>query len=225
MTVCDLSDAARRFVDPFAGTLRIGVIPTVSPYLLPRITPRLRTKFDRLRVSWVEDKTDTLLHALDIGTLDAALLALGDKMADLEHEVIAKDEFVLAIPPEHRLAQQTSPASGKYLRNESVLLLDDGHCFRDQALAVCAKAGAKELEFRATSLSTLVQMVAGGTGITLLPSLCVPTEVKRANLRIRKFVRPVPNRTLALVWRKRSSMSSALRALATVIREAYPVKE
>jgi LysR family transcriptional regulator, hydrogen peroxide-inducible genes activator len=222
VSVSDLSEAARRFVDPFAGTLRVGVIPTVSPYLLPKITPRLRARFDRLRVSWVEDKTETLLHALDTGTLDAALLALGDKMADLEQDVIAKDEFVLAAPPGHRLAQQTSPASGKYLRNESVLLLDDGHCFRDQALEVCAKAGAKELEFRATSLSTLVQMVAGGTGITLLPVLCVPTEVKRANLHIRKFVRPVPNRTLALVWRKRSSLGSVLRALAGVIREGYP---
>jgi len=225
VNVSDLSDAARRFVDPFAGTLRIGVIPTVSPYLLPGITPKLRTKFERLRVSWVEDKTETLLHALNIGNLDAALLALGERMADFDHEVIAKDEFVLAAPPEHRLAQQTSPASGKYLRNESVLLLDDGHCFRDQALAVCGKAGAKELEFRATSLSTLVQMVAGGTGITLLPSLCVPTEVKRANLRIRKFVRPAPNRTLALVWRKRSSLGSALRALAAVIRDGYPVEK
>jgi len=224
VTVSDLSEAARRFVDPFSGTLRIGVIPTVSPYLLPGITPRLRAKFSRLRVSWVEEKTESLLHALDAGTLDAALLALGDKMGDLEHEILAKDEFVLAAPPDHRLAQQTAPASGRYLRNESVLLLDDGHCFRDQALAVCAKAGAKELEFRATSLTTLVQMVAGGTGITLLPALCVPTEVKRANLRIRKFVRPVPARTLALVWRKRSSMSSALRVLAGVIRDAYPVR-
>src|SRR5262245_37197389 len=105
VSASDLSEAARRFVDPFAGTLRIGVIPTVSPYLLPRITPRLRSRFDRLRVTWVEDKTETLLRSLDTGTLDAALLALGEKMGDLEREVIARDDFVLATPPEHRLAQ------------------------------------------------------------------------------------------------------------------------
>ena len=213
----DLSDAARRFVDPFTGTLRIGIIPTVSPYLLPRITPRLRSKFERLRLSWVEDKTESLLQGLNSGALDAAIVALIAGMGDFEREVIGQDDFVLASSAEHKLARQSSPATRKHLHNENVLLLDDGHCFRDQALEVCGTAGAKELDFRATSLSTLVQMVAGGAGITLLPSLCVPTESKRATLHIRKFAKPVPRRTLALVWRKQSPMGAVLRAVGREI--------
>jgi LysR family transcriptional regulator, hydrogen peroxide-inducible genes activator len=216
----DLSDAARRFVDPFTGTLRIGVIPTVSPYLLPAITPRLRSKFERLRVSWVEDKTDALLQALERGTMDAAILALGAGMNDLEQEIIGRDEFVLASSKEHKLAGQSSPASRRHLNNENILLLDDGHCFRDQALEFCGAAGAKELEFRATSLSTLVQMVAGGAGVTLLPALCVGTETKRAALHIRKFTKPVPLRTLALVWRKRAPTEVVLKAVAATIKES-----
>jgi LysR family hydrogen peroxide-inducible transcriptional activator len=103
-----------------------------------------------------------------------------------------------------------------------VLLLDDGHCFRDQALAFCSMAKARELEFRATSLSTLVQMVAGGAGVTLLPSLSVPTEARRAKLCVRTFTQPAPARTVALVWRKRSPLTPALRQIARVIRESYP---
>jgi len=218
INACDLSDAARRLADPFTGTIRIGVIPTVSPYLLPQATPRLRTKFERLRVSWVEDKTEVLLQGLRDGVLDGAVVALIAGMDDLDREVIGADEFVLASSPEHRLARQRSPATRKHLEGENILLLDDGHCFRDQALEFCGAAGAKELEFRATSLSTLVQMVSAGAGVTLLPSLCVPTESRRAALHIRRFAKPVPSRTLALVWRKRSPVGPLLKAIAKHLR-------
>jgi LysR family hydrogen peroxide-inducible transcriptional activator len=135
---------------------------------------------------------------------------------------VARDPFMLVTPADHPLGAKTSAAKPTDLRDASVLLLDDGHCFRDQALAICAKAKADELEFRATSLSTLAQMVAAGAGVTLLPALAVATEAKRADLCVRPFVRPEPGRTIALVWRKRSPLATTLRQLANTIRTAYP---
>lgn len=218
----DLVAAARRAGDPLAGTLRIGVIPTISPYLLPSATPALRSAYPQLTTVWVEDKTETLVRSLDAGTLDAALLALEAEIGDVEHEVLADDPFVLATRPDDPLGTKRAPAKAAELRDASVLLLDDGHCFRDQALAFCSSAKAHELEFRATSLPTLVHMVAGGAGVTVLPQLAVPTEAQRAGLRVRAFATPVPHRTLALVWRRRSPLAPALRKLASTIREAYP---
>ncbi len=218
----DLVEVARRVGDPLTGTLRIGVIPTISPYLLPRVAPRLRAAFPKLALEWLEDRTSALIAGLGAGTLDAALLALEADIGDVESAVIATDPFVLAAPPTHPLGKRAAPASTAELRGAEVLLLDDGHCFRDQALEVCAGARAQELGFRATSLSTLVQMVAGGAGVTLLPALAVPTEVARAKLRVRSFARPAPHRTIALVWRKRSPLAPALGEVAAVVRDAYP---
>jgi LysR family hydrogen peroxide-inducible transcriptional activator len=218
-----LLEAARRGSDPLSGTLRIGVIPTISPYLLPAVTPAIRERYPRLSVLWVEDKTDALVQSLDAGTLDAALLALEAGIGAVEHEVIAQDDFLLATPPDHALGARTSPVRRGELRDARVLLLDDGHCLREQALAFCSEAKARELEFRATSLSTLAQMVAGGAGVTLLPQLAVPTENRRAELRIRRFAKPAPHRTIALVWRKRSPLQGALRQLAATIRTSYPM--
>jgi LysR family hydrogen peroxide-inducible transcriptional activator len=218
----DLVAAARLARDPLAGTLRIGVIPTVSPYLLPSATPALRSAYPRLTTIWVEDKTETLVRSLDAGTLDAALLALEAEIGDVEREVVADDPFVLATRPDDPLGKRTTPAKVAELRDASVLLLDDGHCFRDQALAFCKSARARELEFRATSLPTLAHMVAGGAGVTILPELAVPTEAQGAGLRVRAFASPVPHRTLALVWRRRSPLAPALRKLASTIRQAYP---
>ncbi len=164
----DLIDLARRGRDPLLGTLRLGVIPTISPYLLPFVTPELRRVFENLSTIWIEDKTDVLASGLRSGALDAALLAMEADVGEVEFETIAKDPFVLAVPPHHKLARRKGPASLSDLRGEDVLLLDDGHCFREQALAVCSSADAKELEFRATSLPTLAHMVAGGLGVTLL---------------------------------------------------------
>lgn len=218
----DLTEAARRLGDPFSGTLRIGVIPTISPYLLPAVAPKLRAKFRRLSLHWVEDKTESLVQALESGALDGALLALEAELGDVEHAVVAIDPFVLAAAKTHPLARAKGPASPRELRGQSVLLLDDGHCFRPQALAVCATARAEELDFRATSLSTLTQMVAGGAGVTLLPRLAVATEVRRSELKVRPFEEPAPHRTLALIWRRRSPLGAALEQIAEVVRAAYP---
>jgi LysR family hydrogen peroxide-inducible transcriptional activator len=217
----DLMLAAARAGDPLAGTLRIGVIPTCSPYLLPSLTPRLRSAFPRLTVHWTEEKTEVLGERLASGALEAALLALEAPLGTVEHEVVGRDPFVLVAPPDHTLASSSSAVGRDDLRGESVLLLDDGHCFRDQALAFCNSAKASELEFRATSLTTLVQMVASGAGVTLLPALSVATEVGRTPLRVRAFRDPAPFRTLALIWRKGSPLGPALRKIAAVIREAY----
>ncbi|HRI68889.1 MAG TPA: LysR substrate-binding domain-containing protein [Polyangium sp.] len=218
----DFLAAARRAGDPFSGELRLGVIPTISPYLLPSITPALRTAYPQLVTKWLEEKTDILVRQLDAGQIDAALLALEADLGDVESEVVATDSFVLVAPPNHPLLAKSRPLSMNDLTDANVLLLDDGHCLREQALAVCSRAKARELEFRATSLSTLVHMVAGGAGVTLLPALAVAIEVERAGLGTRSFARPAPHRTIALVWRKRSPLADALTKIAGTIRGAYP---
>src|SRR5262245_49311541 len=136
----DLVEAASRAGDPLAGRLSIGVIPTISPYLLPAVAPALHRSYPALTVAWREDKTSVLVAGLHAGTLDAALLALEADIGDVERDVIARDPFVLAAAPGHPLATRAATARPADLRDQSVLLLDDGHCFRDQALAVCSRA-------------------------------------------------------------------------------------
>jgi LysR family hydrogen peroxide-inducible transcriptional activator len=197
----------------------VGLIPTISPYLLPKIAPALRRKFPKLTFAWVEDRTDALIQKLTAGALEAAILALEAEVGDVEHEVIATDPFVFVAPKGHRLAEGAAISSSA-LRGEEVLLLDEGHCFRNQALEVCGTA--RESEFRATSLSTLVQMVAAGAGVTLLPELALPMEASRATLRARPLSSSAAHRTIALVWRRRSPLEGTLRAVAAVLRDAYP---
>lgn len=218
----DLLERAVRAADPLAGVLNLGVIPTISPYVLPNVAPKLAAAFPRMTVTWTEARTMELVEALGSGAIDAALLALEAELGDVDHAVVANDPFVLALPPGHPLAKEKGPVSRQALRNVDVLLLDDGHCFRDQALAFCERARAHELAYRATSLTTLAAMVASGAGVTLLPELAVETEAGRAGLVTRSFESPVPARTLALVWRKRSPLAPTLRLVAEAIREAVP---
>lgn len=220
----DLEDLARRQGDPLASRLRIGVLPTIGPYLLPRLRPMLQRAYPQLVTLWVEDKTAVVLERLEAGELDAAIVALEADIGDVEREEIGRDPFVLATPPGHPLGMKTTPARPNELRGETVLLLDDGHCFREQALTLCSRVRARELEFRATSLSTLAHMVADGAGVTLLPSLAVAVEAKSAGLVVRQFTEPAPGRTLALVWRKRSPLGPALRRLAATTRAALPAR-
>src|SRR5215212_2220376 len=196
----DVETSAHRAADPFAGTMRIGVIPTVSPYLLPRVAPALRREYPRLQVLWTEEKTPVLAEQLEAGTLDAMLVAREAHLGDVEVEVLVRDRFLLAAARTHPLVRDKRPLHASQLRGESVLLLEDGHCFRDQALAICTRAKANELEFRATSLTTLVQMVAGSDAVTLLPELAVSIEAHR--LKLRRFAEPAPHRTIVLAWRK-----------------------
>jgi len=214
----DLSDAARSLSDPLSGELRIGIIPTISPYLLPQIVPALRRQAPRLTLYWIEERTDTLVRKVEAGELDAALLALEARLGDLQQLALGRDPFVLAMAPVHRLAARTTPARLDELDGVDLLLLDDGHCLREQALAACKRTDAHELDFRATSLPTLVQMVAAGTGVTLLPRLAIPVETHNTRLTLRRFAPPVPERTIGLVWRKGSSASPALEVVGETIR-------
>jgi LysR family hydrogen peroxide-inducible transcriptional activator len=217
-----LSETARRCIDPFSGTLRIGVIPTISPYWLPELTLALHKAYPHLTLVWLEDKTHMLVHALQSGAIDAALLALEAEIGDVEREVIAKDPFVLVAPADSPLVAKNAPAKAAELRGANVLVLEDEHCFGKQALEFCFRANAQDHPFRGTSLATVISMVAGGIGVTLLPSLAVRSEVRIHNLRVRRFADPEAARTIGLVWRKKSSLASALRKLATSMSQAYP---
>ena len=212
----DVEMSARFAADTFAGTMTIGVIPTLSPYLLPRTAPVLRREYPRLHVQWREEKTSVLADQLRSGSLDAMLVAKEAPIGDVECEVIARDRFLLAAARTHPLVRSAKPVRASELRGENVLLLEDGHCFRDQALAICRKAN--ELEFRATSLTTLAQMVAGGGAVTLLPEVAVNVEAR--GLRLRSFSEPAPHRTIVLAWRKTSPMSDTLRKVGATLRSA-----
>ncbi|APR76058.1 Hydrogen peroxide-inducible activator [Minicystis rosea] len=216
-----LVEAAVRFGDPLAGPLRIGIIPTIAPYLLPEAVPAVMARFPKLRPLFREEKTEVLVEDLAAGRLDAAVLALEADLGDLAHAVIAADPFVLAAPKSHPLSKRRRITAAD-LEGETVLLLDDGHCLAGQALSYCANARANEASFRATSLSTLAQMVSGGAGVTLLPALSVPIENRRGQLAIRPFAAPQPSRTVALAWRPSSPMVRALKELAAVLRKAWP---
>lgn len=218
----DLTQAAEHAGEPFSGTLRLGVIPTIAPYLVPSATSSIRQRYPRLTVSWIEDKTETLLGQLSQGQIDGAVLALEADIGDVERAVIATDPFVLVAPPDHPLMRKHSAVALKELRSVDMLLLDDGHCFRQQALEVCTSVRAKETEFRATSLATLVQLVVQGTGVTLLPRLAVETETMRAVLGVREIAAPTPHRTIAVVWRRASPLGPTLTSIAACMREAYP---
>ena len=219
----EIVHATQRISDPMSGTIRLGVIPTISPYLLPSTTPTLRKKMPRLRIAWVEEKTDVLVRKLRDGELEGAILALEADVGDVVWEVIANDPFMVATPAGHALAAKNGPVAQAELRDEELLLLDEGHCFREQALEACSTARVREGEFRATSLSTLVQMVAGGAGITIIPALAVEAEARRARLHVRPLGGPGAHRTIAMIWRKHSSVEPTLRAVAMELRGAYPV--
>jgi LysR family hydrogen peroxide-inducible transcriptional activator len=214
-----LREAARRTTDPEAGSLRLGLFPTLGPYLLPHVVPNIRARFPRLELLLVEEKTELLLGMLRDGRLDAAVLALPLHEDWLECEPLFEEPFLLAVPAGHALADKHDLTFSQ-LSDQHLLLLEDGHCLRDQALEVCALAGAGEKEgFRATSLETLRQMVSAGVGITLLPMLAVKPPVPPSDsLRLVDFRDPPPTRRLAMVWRRSSARSGFLRSLAEVLR-------
>jgi LysR family hydrogen peroxide-inducible transcriptional activator len=212
--------AAKELAEPHSGTFRIGVIPTIAPYLLPDIVPAVGKRFPKLQLVFREEKTDAVVSDLREGRLDAGLLALEADIGEWASGRITNDPFVVALPRGHRLARKKRVAPSE-LEDEKVLLLDEGHCFRAQALAVCDRAGAKkETELRATSLSTLAQMVSSGAGITLLPQIAVSVENRRGQLEVRAFTAPAPRRTLALIWRPQSPFGDTFRDLANVFRSA-----
>ncbi|MGN6223375.1 DNA-binding transcriptional regulator OxyR [Pseudoxanthomonas sp.] len=215
-----MKEAARRSQDPEAGTVRLGIFPTLGPYLLPHVVPRIRARFPQLELLLVEEKSDVLLSRLREGKLDAGLLALPLQDDQLHTEFLFEEPFLLAVPEAHPLASRDSLSLGE-LSNQQLLLLEDGHCLREQALDVCRISGANEKsEFRATSLETLRQMVAANVGITLLPTLAVKPPVARSdNIHLLGFSDSHPSRRIALVWRRSSAMAGFLQELAKVFRE------
>jgi len=217
-----LVETASALQRPLCGTLRLGVIPTVAPYLLPRALPRVRRRHSELRLRLREAQTGDLVAALERGELDVLLLALEAPLGDLETLALFRDPFHVALPAGHPLARRRR-VSEHDLSGESVLLLDDGHCLRAQALAVCRDAGAEEQsDFRATSLGTLIEMVCGGAGITLLPELALPSETRRRGLAVVPFAKPEPHRTIGLAWRPSSGRAAEFALLAEAI---FPTSE
>ena len=216
-----MKEAARRSRDPEAGTVRLGIFPTLGPYLLPHVVPTIRSRFPQLELLLVEEKSDVLLAQLRNGQLDAALLALPLADEQLHAEFLFEEPFVLAAPVGHPLAERSNLTLDD-LADQRLLLLQDGHCLRDQALDVCQLAGAQEKsEFQATSLETLRQMVAANVGVTLLPMLAVkPPVAPSPTMRLVGFsgAHP-PSRRIAMVWRRSSAMADFLQQLATVFRQ------
>ncbi|HVF34408.1 MAG TPA: LysR substrate-binding domain-containing protein [Candidatus Saccharimonadia bacterium] len=218
--VDEVRELARRTRDPESGSVRLGMFPTLGPYLLPHVVKRIRARFPRLELLLVEEKTPVLLQQLSEGRLDAACLALPIHDEQLHAEPLFEEPFVLAVPRAHPLAKRASLKLAD-LEHQSLLLLEDGHCLRDQALDVCQLAGALERSgFRATSLETLRQMVAANVGVTLLPILAVrPPVPASADVALVRFRDHAPSRRIALVWRRSSANAPFLGNLAALLRE------
>lgn len=212
-------ELARSDRDPLAGALRLALIPTVGPYLLPHVAGRLKRDLPRLKLMLYEYQTGPLTEKLRAGEIDMGILALPLAIDGLETEPLFDEPFTLAVPANHPLAERDK-VRVEDLKGEQLLLLEDGHCLRDQALEVCSRVRFnEELDYRATSLETLRQMVAAGHGVTLLPELAATAPVGAARgLKIKPFVRPMPGRTVGAVWRKSTTRGPAIAAVAATIR-------
>ena len=213
----DIRALARASQDPLGGQLKIGLIPTLAPYLLPRITPRLKRALPKLQLLLHEHQTVPLIARVVEGELDLALLALPADTQGLETRSLFAEAFLVAMPDRHPLAtrRRLKPAD---LAGEKLLLLEDGHCLRDQALEVCRKIGAEEQDFGATSLETLRQMVAAGLGFTLLPRLSAEGPFAAARgLVVRPFAPPSPSRVIGAAWRRSTTRGAAIAAVCDVI--------
>ena len=220
----DLVHVARAAGEPLSGPFRLGVIPTIAPFLLPKALPSLREHYPKLELFLREDLTHRLVDALKDRRLDAALIALPYDAPGIETTGLLEDEFLFAASPDHPLAQAET-LSPEMLADEPLLLLEDGHCLRDHALAVCSASRPDtqdaRSDFAATSLHTLVQMVKSGLGATLLPKLAIDAGLAdRLDLAIRPFDPPVAGREIGVAWRKGSAREHEARMLADAVREA-----
>jgi LysR family hydrogen peroxide-inducible transcriptional activator len=218
----EIRSIARRAQDPRSGTIRMGLFPTLAPYLLPHVVPTLHEEFPGVELLLVEEKTEVVVQQLLSGRLDVGILAVPVD-APLHQEDLFAEDFLLAVPRGHDLATVPGPSGlvdVGVLADAHVLLLEEGHCLRDQALSVCRLAGAAEMAgFRATSLETLRQMVAAGVGVTLLPELAVlPPVTPSAGIELLRFADPVPRRQIAMFWRDTSVYRDLLPELAHTIR-------
>jgi len=217
-----VAEAAAAAREPMAGPLRLGVIPTIGPFLLPKLMPALRTTFPNLRLFLREDTTDQLLDRLENNRLDLLLLALPCACATSDTLPVARDDFLAALPAGHPLAAKTAiPVAA--LAADRLLLLEDGHCLRDQALTACGLTNDHKNQdnFAATSLHTLVQMVAGGLGVTLLPKMATDAGITQGTgIELRPLIGTTTWRTIGLAWRPNTPRAADYRALAPVLAGA-----
>jgi LysR family transcriptional regulator, hydrogen peroxide-inducible genes activator len=217
----DIIALARNEHDPLSGKINVALIPTIGPYLLPVVMRRLRKQLPRLKLMLYEYQTQALLEKMRAGDIELGILALPVALEGLESRELYEEPFTVAVPGSSELAKKAN-VKIEDLNGETVLLLEDGHCLRDQALDVCSRVDAKESEdYRATSLETLRQMVAAGLGITLLPELATRGPFGSGQgLAVKTFVRPVPFRTVGAIWRKSSARFEAIKAICDVIETA-----
>jgi len=217
----EIVSIVKRDRDPLSGKLKLALIPTIGPYLLPKVAPSIRRALPRLQMLLYEFRTGPLLDRLRSGELDVGILALPVDLDGLDSRALFDEPFFVAVPSQHRLANRSS-VSASDLKGETLLLLEDGHCLRDQALEVCGRIDVKEnQDFRATSLETLRQMVAAGLGMTLLPEMAAHSPFGNPRtLAMRPFARPAPVRQVGAVWRKSSTRVAAIKAVCDAIVKA-----
>ncbi|MER6513720.1 LysR substrate-binding domain-containing protein [Nonomuraea sp. NPDC001636] len=218
----DLMGEAAQNREPFSGPAHLGVIPTVAPYVLPALLPMFAQRFPQLKLTVHEAKTDTILEEVREGRLDLVLLALPTDVGGLVETPLYDEDFLLALPHDHPLAADPAPLDRDALKGLDIVLLNQGHCLREQAIDVCREVGARATATTyATSLPTLVQLVAGGLGVTLLPESAVPVETgKRVRLALRRFAAPAPGRTIGLAYRASSARVAEYDQLAKAVRTA-----
>jgi LysR family transcriptional regulator, hydrogen peroxide-inducible genes activator len=217
--VRDLTDSARRQSKGFAGPLRLGVIPTIAPYLLPPLLPQLRERYPELDLHLRETQTQHLLAELSDGKLDLLLLALPIESPNIETIRLFDDRFMLATAPDRPLGRQVR-ATIEMLQQDRLLLLEEGHCLRDQVLEFCDLRPTGNLDLSgASSLSTLVQMVVNGLGITLLPELSLSVERRQGPIKLLRFAEPEPMRTIGLAWRQSSPRKQDFVALGNLMTD------
>jgi LysR family hydrogen peroxide-inducible transcriptional activator len=223
----DLEDFARHRSRPLTGRLRLGVIPSIAPYVLPKILPALQQHYSDLRVELRETLTHVLLDELNRGALDVVLLALPVEDHELATLPLFDDPFLLAVPAGDR-RRDNARVSVKDIDVERLILLEEGHCLRDQALAFCSSARrdmGRDVSLGATSLATVMQMVANGYGITLLPRVAVDVELRDERVKLFRFVEPAPGRTVGLAWRRTSPRKADFVALGQLVTETLGVGE
>lgn len=214
----DLVDFARHR-DVLSGPLKLGIIPTLAPYLLPRVLPLLQARYAALRLDVRETQTDTLVEELAAGALDCLLLAMPVEGADVETIALFDDRFLLAAPAAEPLPKRRVTVADVDQRR--LILLEEGHCLRDQALAFCAsKTRDAPAGLGATSLATVMQMVANGYGVTLVPEIAAEVEVRDARVKLTRFAAPEPGRVIGLAFRRTSPRRKDFDALGAVVKEA-----
>ena len=218
-----LSEYAANHAQPMSGRIHIGVIPSIAPYLLPPVLPKLRESYPALELRIRETQTHVLTEDLLGGLLDLLLLALPIEHPDIETMPLFEDRFFLAVPPDRHVSGALK-ATSDLIKNDRLLLLEEGHCLRDQALSFCGlhQTGAIDT-FGISSLSTIVQMVANGLGLTLLPEMSIDVETRHSDIRLMRFAAPEPSRTVGLAWRSTSPRKSDFRAFGELVAAARPV--